>query len=245
MTALSASHLLDTWERGLSQRPLERAITLLTAAQPGAEEARLAALPVGQRDAELLRLRERLFGSTLSGLAACPDCGQRVELAIDIALMLSSQPQSGAEESIEARIDGYDVRFRLPATADLIAAVDARSPEEAADLLLHRCVLAVERDGHPVTITGSSPPLLDAIVARMSEADPLAEIELACDCPVCRASWRAPLDIVAFLWSELHAWATRTLREVNALASGYGWREADILALSPRRRQCYLELLAG
>jgi hypothetical protein len=32
------------------------------------------------------------------------------------------------------------------------------------------------------------------------------------------------------------------LYDVHALASAYGWREADVLAMSPMRRQVYLEL---
>ncbi len=50
-------------------------------------------------------------------------------------------------------------------------------------------------------------------------------------------------DIVSFLWNELNAWAIRTLREVHILASAYGWSETDILAMSPWRRQFYLEVL--
>jgi hypothetical protein len=33
------------------------------------------------------------------------------------------------------------------------------------------------------------------------------------------------------------------LREVHTLAWAYGWREADILAMSPARRQFYIELV--
>jgi hypothetical protein len=33
------------------------------------------------------------------------------------------------------------------------------------------------------------------------------------------------------------------LREVHILASAYGWREDDILAMSPARRRIYLEML--
>jgi hypothetical protein len=51
------------------------------------------------------------------------------------------------------------------------------------------------------------------------------------------------LDIASYLWSEIHAWAGRMLRDVHALAAAYGWREADILAMSPWRRQAYLEMI--
>ena len=36
--------------------------------------------------------------------------------------------------------------------------------------------------------------------------------------------------------------ALRLLGHVHALARAYGWREADILAMSPARRQVYLDL---
>ena len=51
------------------------------------------------------------------------------------------------------------------------------------------------------------------------------------------------LDIASFVWSEIHAWAIRLLHDVHALALAYGWREVDILTMSPWRRQAYLELI--
>jgi hypothetical protein len=83
----------------------------------------------------------------------------------------------------------------------------------------------------------------EAISARMAEADPQADVRLNLVCPQCNHRWQAPLDIAAFLWSEIQAWAVRLLREAHLLASTYGWREADILAMTPWRRQVYLELI--
>ncbi len=77
----------------------------------------------------------------------------------------------------------------------------------------------------------------------MAEADPLADARLALSCPACGRPWEAAFDVVAFLWGELDAWARRTFAEVHALASAYGWREADVLALSPERRRIYLDLV--
>ena len=45
-------------------------------------------------------------------------------------------------------------------------------------------------------------------------------------------------------WTEVQAHAAQLLRDVHLLASNYGWREAEILNLSPVRRQAYLELIA-
>jgi hypothetical protein len=49
----SASDLLHAWELGLSRPPLERPLAVLAAVEPAARH-RLAELPVGRRDAELL-----------------------------------------------------------------------------------------------------------------------------------------------------------------------------------------------
>ena len=66
---------------------------------------------------------------------------------------------------------------------------------------------------------------------------------LALACPACGHRWQSVFDIAAFLWREIDAWAQRTLRDVHALARGYGWHESDILALTATRRQIYLEMI--
>ncbi|MES1153596.1 MAG: hypothetical protein ABUL45_01560, partial [Rhodanobacter sp.] len=87
------------------------------------------------------------------------------------------------------------------------------------------------------------PHELQAEIAQaMAQADPQADLQLAFRCPDCGHEWQPLFDIARFLWQELHAWALHMLREVDTLAQAYHWAEADILALSPRRRQAYLEL---
>ena len=54
-----------------------------------------------------------------------------------------------------------------------------------------------------------------------------------------------PFDIVSFFWREIEEFAIRTLREIHALARAYGWAEDQILALSPTRRRCYLEMVGA
>jgi hypothetical protein len=78
----------------------------------------------------------------------------------------------------------------------------------------------------------------------MAELDSNANVQLALACPICHHHWSAPFDIGLFLWSELSAWAHKRLEEVHRLASAYGWTEAEILQLSPIRRQYYLEAIA-
>ena len=96
----------------------------------------------------------------------------------------------------------------------------------------------------PIRIpAGIAAALESEMTGTIAAADPLAEIALELACPDCAATWSAPFDIVRFLWSEVDAWAARTLDEVHVLASHYGWSEAEILALSPQRRQHYRDLI--
>jgi hypothetical protein len=83
-----------------------------------------------------------------------------------------------------------------------------------------------------------------AVAAALSEADPLADIELPIGCDACGATWTRTFDIGTYLWQELDAWAARLLAEVHALASAYGWNEAEILSLPLRRRRVYLDLIS-
>ena len=239
MGSLTATALLDVWERGLSRPLAERVLGLLAAASAETSVDELADLPIGRRDARLLVLRERLFGPNLTVVAGCPRCGEQIESAFPVdAVRMAAEPHD-VDTARSAEIDGYRAVFRLPTTRDLLTLTEA---ESARSMLLARCVEIHDAGGAPVQAASLSPETMVAIEARMSDADPQADVELALACPSCGHQWSAVFDIASFLWKELHAWALRTLREVHLLARSYGWREADVLALSATRRQLYLEL---
>jgi hypothetical protein len=244
MPSLTAAELLAMWERGCQTASSERPLALLAPACPESGPGELAALPIGERDGRLLRLREATFGSHIAAACDCPACGQRLELTLTVAdLQPAATPAPPAEETTLS-VDGYVVRFRLPGTPDL-AAIAAESDLAAArQALLGRCLLAARREGGQAASPDCLPePVVAAVVARMAELDPQANLELAVTCPSCRNQWAAAFDIASFFWTELDAWAQRLLREVHALAAAYGWREADIIALGPLRRKRYLEFI--
>lgn len=240
-SALTTAALLDVWERGLSEKPLQRALSLLAAAHPATSLAQLQELSIGQRDAQLIELREALFGSQLTCLVPCPQCGERLEITLDTTQLRSLPAASGATHSLAA--GGCEIQFRLPNSADMLLIANLPDPAHARQTLLERCVRQVARDGQPLATTDLPPSVVEDLAGRMAQLDPQADIQIALDCPACQQHWSTSFEIVSYLWSEINAWAVRLLREVHRLARAYGWREADILAMSPLRRQFYLELI--
>lgn len=232
MNELSAFEIVSIWERNRGRTLGERAVELLAA---GGHRQPPEQVTVGERDALLTELRERTFGASFEAVVDCPGCAEALELELSTADLPVGKPPP-AEGHLELELSGARVRFRLPTAADLatLAGSDAGEGEKA---LLERCL--IEPSGE------ISAELGDAVAAQMAVEDPGAWVELALTCPACEREWSAPFDVVAFLWAEIEASARRLLHDVHLLAAAYGWREPEILALSPARRDTYLELVAG
>jgi hypothetical protein len=243
MRALSAVEVLDVWEDGSQKALAERALKLLEIVCPDTSREGLESLSIGQRDAMLLALREGLFGSHLGAVVVCPGCGERLDLTFDVGQIRSTSQEPEVEVCLD--VDGYDLRLRLVNTADAIVATGHADLDKGRSLLMQRCLLSATRGGVPIDCGQIPPEVAELAVKRMAEADPMADIQLAMVCPRCNRRWSATLDIVSFLWSEIEAWAWRTLSEVHTLASVYGWTEREILGLSPSRRQCYLQMVGA
>jgi hypothetical protein len=240
--ALTAADLLNVWERGCSQSPVDRALSLLTLGQSEAKPEDLAQLKIGERDARLLELRGNLFGSRIAGRADCPACGQSMEMNFAVS-ELQTGPASEVPETCAAKFGKYEINFRLPNSNDLATLGPGDDIPTEKGRLVQRCVLNANSSGQPVGADQLPEDTVTALSERMSELDPQGDVQLALSCPQCSHRWHAPFDIASFVWSEIHAWAMRLLRDVHVLASTYGWNEADILGLSPWRRHVYLELI--
>ena len=237
MITPSASELLEVWERGQGASSVARALLLLAAAEPTASADDLAGLSIGARDARLLRLRARLFGTTLECVASCPACNELLELNLSTQELLRAHTRD-VHGSQSVDVDGVPVRYRLPNSTDLLALAGVADGGAARAMLLERCIEQAHDSPLSSTIT-------ESVVAEMAATDPLADLELDLNCPSCAARWLAPFDVVGFLWHEVDSWAQRALREVHTLARAYGWGELEILALSPARRRAYLDLVAA
>jgi hypothetical protein len=239
MRAPNAAELLGVWERSGALGPAERADALLGLGLPGEHASDLT---VGERDARLLELRELLFGSALDGAAECAGCGEQVEYSLSAQTLAAERDPALPDDAFALSVFGYELRFRLPTGADLSAAASAADVDGARTTLLERCVLTSTVDGREEPAASLPAPVVTALAERLARADPLGDVRLALTCPACSSAWTVVLDVGAWLWSELESWARRTVLDVHALASAYGWSEAEILALGPRR-ELYVELV--
>ena len=234
--------LLAAWEQGSGHSPTRQGLVLLAAGETEAAADRLAALPIGRRDAALLTLYRQLFGSAVECVAACPECQALMEIGFDTAdIRLDAAPPA----TFEVEADGTRLVVRLPDSCDLLAIERIDDPQRARRALIERCIVEAHAAGGTAAPTALTDAVLDAVEAAAGEADPQAEIVVRLACPSCAATAALPFDIVRQTWARLDHWAKAMLAAVDALAARYGWSEAEILALSPARRQLYLDLAGG
>jgi len=238
MRALSTPEIIEVWEREADQHPLDRAVGIVAACVSALEDGDAAALPIGARDAHLLAIREATFGHKASAIADCPVCSQRLEFDIDMRELRASAARAG--EVFEFEGGDFRFTFRLPDSRDLAEIVNSGGADRAREMLLARCVVSASA---PV---GEAPAeVVDQLLATMSECDPQADVAFQLTCAACGSGFSTPFDIAGFFWTELASEAKRLLREVHELASRYGWRESEILAMSRRRRQSYMDMVGA
>ncbi len=207
-------------------------------------------LTVGDREALLLHLRRLTLGERLQCVLRCPDseCGKKMDLELKIDDLLVP-PYPGQDRGHDMTVTdhgvSYTVRFRPPtgADAEAVAPLAVTNLQAAADELLRRSVESVSRDdGQPVDNLPAA--IAKALPAKLSEADPQAELMLNLSCPECHKDFSALFDAGTFFFQEIAAGIRRLYRDVHLLAFYYHWSEAEIMGMTSRKRQRYLDLLS-
>jgi hypothetical protein len=240
MHAPSSAEMLKLWESGLGCIWVERALAILTTTYPGKSRQMLASISIGERDAALLEVRESLFGVDMAGVIDCLRCRMQLELNFkvdEVKVLGIDRPLQLSFESA-----GYHLVLRLPNTQDILT-VRAGDMAGSRLLLFERCLISASRHDRATPTDQLPSEVVDTAINYLGNNDAQADVELAISCPTCGYYWRESFDIVSFFWKEIEVWAKRLLREVHIIASAYGWREQDIVALNPARRQLYLEMI--
>lgn len=238
---ISEQNLLAVWEAGLSKPLIEKSLLLLSAVQTANSATQIAAMPVGERDAYLLNVRQNLFGPVFYNTANCPKCSLKVEweMTVDDLRVLPSTEVN--QERIFFEYNSYQVNLRLPNSSDLmeVVTIDTKSSQE--DELLRRCV---DFSALPSALTLAIPDDLKmAIIQKMEEYDPQADVNFTMHCPDCSHDWDMTFDIMSYLWAEIDEWATNLIQDVYVLAKNFGWSENDILEMGSFRRNLYINML--
>ena len=168
MQAPSAAQLVGMWERGARQPWVDRALTLVSACHPELTDSELRALTVGERDADLLALRERLFGRALKSFAECPHCRARLEFSVDVNDLRVSFAGFATAALAELTLDDIRVRFRRLSSDDLQAAARCADVADARRVLLQRCVIDARRNGEPLAAADLPPACVEALSSRLA-----------------------------------------------------------------------------
>jgi hypothetical protein len=229
-TETSAADLVCWWPP--PKEPVHERLVALLEALDG-PDARAQTL--GGHHQRLLQIHQAAIGTPLEAVVTCPNCGVENEFVVPVALILAlPTPDPGWRAQVE--IDGTPATTRLP-TVDDLAETTGMSMAEAVRVLADRTCTPRPEPG----------PLGDETVRLLAtdweRADPAAHITLDLACVSCDAELTVSVDPAEFVARDLDRHVSRLLGEVHTIASAYGWREGEILALPRDRRRHYLELI--
>jgi hypothetical protein len=242
---LSAYDVVAIWERGAGMHPIDQALLILAAGYPELPADGLPDLPLGERDARLVALRIATLGASWEGYGECPRCAERVEFPVPAAEIVTGWMKGDPCPPVTLRMEEVELVLRLPTSRDLAAVVTCASAEVARRRLLQRCVVRATCAGTELSAEALTPEAERAVAERLGSVEANGEMLLNLTCPRCEHAWQLLFDPGTFFWGELVAQARRLFHDVDTLARAYGWREEDILAMSPQRRQAYLSVVAA
>jgi hypothetical protein len=228
MRQTPARQLLEGWEtyRGQPMPVRAAGLAALVTRQPLADVMRWS---VARRDRTLFEFHAQVFGDRVEAVTACPGCADPLEMQIALTQITPPRRRGRAASSRILRLAGTRIRCREPNSEDLLSVASLADVGEARGQLIARC------------IDSDDPEVRERAAALMvNDAD---DVRLDLTCPACGHRWQALFDIAAFVWRELDEWAERTLHEIHVIAAAYGWSERDILELSAKRRQTYVEMI--
>ncbi|MEW9920203.1 hypothetical protein AB2B41_11340 [Marimonas sp. MJW-29] len=230
MARISDSTLLDLWEQGACEHPLDRALGLLAQLGEGRSRSALAALPIAERDRRLFAVAEAIFGPELALMATCRSCSAETELTFAVADIMALDTPADARRVLSH--GGRDHGYRMPDSRDIAQALQAPDPHRALLLSLLGRAEAPE-------------DLLKALDVALTEAAGLETLSLTFDCVECGAGQEAPFDILDYIWRRISAEARRLMWDIHLLARAYGWTSGEILALSPLRRAEHVAMVSA
>lgn len=240
---------------------LGRCLRRVGAVEPAGEEVARGLL-VGDREYLLLKLREMTFGPRVNAVLNCRDCGAPMDVAFELGeggverrpvgsrfFRAELSPAAGFRDRSGA--ERREVEFRLPTGADQEAAAAVSTDDEGAalEMLFARLVRPAGGDEGEGAESGDAfaarlPAATRAeIEGHMARVAPAVELDLEGVCPECGGAFETSFDLTAFFAAEMQHNLRGLERAVHLLAFHYHWPEGDILSLTRRKRQRYVEMI--
>jgi len=205
---------------------------------PSVDAALVRRMLVGDREFLILKLRQMTKGSKLHVTLHCAPDGCGKDMAISLAL--DSIPIE--ERAVEGRIfthelDAADrIEFRLPTGEDQEELAGRTDHAAAVSELLTRCIVAVP----PALTFAEAAPLVEDAIERSA---PRVDLEVEARCPECGHVLTTALDLAWLALSDLAGDPGDIWHDVHVLAWNYHWPESEILALTPKARRRYIDLI--
>jgi hypothetical protein len=244
-SALSDAAILQLWDVAESLAPALKSREILRSCLPADAFSRILQAPLGHANVLLLRIRQKRFGSRFHILDRCQHCAETIEFSITAESLLEGLRPPPAEDRRELPFEAWTLQLRPLCLLDLIELLPDASPEANGRRLMARTVTGCSLDHQVAAIRDLPEPAWETIARCQHEWDPAAEILFRLSCPACRHIWESSLDPGSYLWLELAAQARTLQAQIHTIASTYGWRESEILALSPERRAAYVALIVN
>ena len=198
-------------------------------------EGRRALIWSGDRpgfDAAILALHRTLIGRGIDARVTCAACGTQNEFVVPVAEIATLKPPD-PDAQVSLPVKGQTLAFRLPRYADL----DGSGLHDPQTQIASACLMT----------PGPLPVLTESHLAHLAGAweavDPAGHITVSLTCVGCGATFDAAVDPALFVARDLDLFADSLLRDVNCIASRYGWSEAAILNLPSARRLRYVALI--
>lgn len=209
---------------------------LLARASGMADAAFWWSQPVSRRTQALLDVlaaTEHRSSVGLTAVCGAAGCAQTFEFELPLQGLPCADTDDG---TVTVQLGPQrHARLRLPCGDDLRRwhAAQPATRAEAVRTLCASLLLEGELDDGDETAVGM------AIAAR----DPLVDFSVACACPACGAPAEVAIDLEGLALRRLGRAQRELLRDIHVLASQYGWREAEVLALPAARRAQYRALI--
>lgn len=224
-----------------------------------AGEALARGLLVGDRDYLLLKLREMTFGPRVAAVLDCRGCRAPMDVTFSLGEIgverrpartrfFRAELSPAAAFRDHAGVERREVEFRLPTGADQEeAAVVSLEDEGAALEWLFARLVRPAGEGEVeagATFAGGLPAATRAeIEGHMAGVAPAVELDLEGVCPECGESFETSFDLTAFFAAEMQNNLRSLESAVHLLAFHYHWSEGEILSLTRRKRQRYVEMI--